>query len=335
MQLELTFIQSILLFIVSGICIWYCCNKLSDIVDYIDDVFGLGSAFGGTILLSIVTNLPEIAITMNGAFKGDIDLAIGNVLGGITIQSVLLVVFDWASRNEHKPLSTLTNSKTSILQGLFLIGILSFVVIGNQMPDTLLIGRTTPAELLIVVGWIGSILTMKLFQRNNQSEKLNAPPVNSTLSKKSAVYGLIAVSLLVLIFGVLLETTSDAIADHLHINGVLFGATILALVTSLPELSGGLEFVKNKSYKPIISDIFGGNSFLPVLFLPASLITGKAILPAARHLDIYLTLTAIIITSVYVIGMVVASRKRKLGLGIDSWIVLLIYCLSLAGMVYL
>jgi hypothetical protein len=40
-------------------------------------------------------------------------------------------------------------------------------------------------------------------------------------------------------------------------------------------------------YQLAISDIFGGNAFLPVLFLLATLISSKAVLPQAQDTDIY------------------------------------------------
>lgn len=54
----------VLIFLLSAAIIWYCSNKLSDVVDYIDDTYNLGAAFGGTIMLSIATNLPELAIVV-------------------------------------------------------------------------------------------------------------------------------------------------------------------------------------------------------------------------------------------------------------------------------
>jgi cation:H+ antiporter len=47
------------------------------------------------------------------------------------------------------------------------------------------------------------------------------------------------------------------------------------------------------------SDIFGGNAFLPVLFLLATLLSGQAVLPAAHKTDIYLTSLGILLTMVY------------------------------------
>lgn len=336
MPLNFSFQYSIWIFIVSILLLWIFSNKLSAVVNFIDDEFNLGSSFGGTIILSIVTNLPEIAITVNGAMRGEIDLAVGNILGGIVIQSLLLVLFDFASRKEKKPFSTLVSDKASILQGLFLIIILVLVILGKQLKESSMLFRSSIPELLIAFSWIASIVLLKKVQDKKVTLSNSSNNITSkSFTKKSAIFWLIFISIIVLIFGVLLEVTSDVIATHFNINGIIFGATILALVTSLPEISGGLAFVKEKTYQPIISDIFGGNAFLPVLFLVATLITNDTILPKAQHIDIYLTTIAIIITSIYVIGMVLKLPTRKKGIGIDSWVVIVVYLLSVIGMIYL
>ena len=118
-------------------------------------------------------------------------------------------------------------------------------------------------------------------------------------------------------------------------SGILFGATILALCTSLPEISTGIASAKIRDYNMAVSDIFGGNAFLPVLFLMASVISGEAILPNLKPSDIYLTLLGIILTGIYMIGMLIHSKRQIFRMGIDSLIVILVYLVGLWGLIVL
>jgi cation:H+ antiporter len=139
-------------------------------------------------------------------------------------------------------------------------------------------------------------------------------------------------ALVTLVAGVFLERSGDALADHIGLSGVLFGATILAAATSLPEVSTGLTSVRNGDYQLAMSDIFGGNAFLPVLFLVATLISGKAVLPQAQATDIYLTAVAILLTLVYVAGLLFRPRRRIGRMGIDSVAVVILYVVAVAGL---
>jgi len=42
----------------------------------------------------VATDLPEIAITLAASLNGQIDVAVSNVLGGVAIQTVVLVALD-------------------------------------------------------------------------------------------------------------------------------------------------------------------------------------------------------------------------------------------------
>jgi len=132
-----------------------------------------------------------------------------------------------------------------------------------------------------------------------------------------------------------LEITSDVLSKRFGMSGVLFGGTILALCTSLPEISTGIASAKIREYQMAVSDIFGGNAFLPVLFLMASVIGGDAILPSLQPSDMYLTGLGIILTGIYLIGMVLHSKKQYFRLGIDSILVLIVYIIGLIGLMFL
>lgn len=81
-----------------------------------------------------------------------------------------------------------------------------------------------------------------------------------------------------------------------------------------------------------LSDIFGGNAFLPVLFLLATLVSGKAVLPHAQATDIYLAALGVLLTAIYVLGLIFRPKRRLLGMGVDSLAVLIFYLLGTAGL---
>lgn len=330
--MQLSLIEQIFIFLISAIAIWYFCNKLSDVVEYIDAEFGLGTAFGGTLILSIVTNLPEIAITITGSIQGNYDLVTGNLLGGIAMQSLLLVMYDFANKKDSRPLSTITSSKTGIFQGITLIVILILCFVAGIFKEkTAFLGAGISIWLIFVI-WFGSLFYLRKLQKTKVK---TAIPFKHKYTRKSSILWLIGIGIMVLCFGVLLENSSDAIANQFHLSGLFFGATLLAFVTSLPEISSGLEFVKNKTYLPIIDDIFGGNGFLPVLFLPASMIAGQNIIANAGEGNNLLSFLSIILTLIFLLGMWKKSPKKWARLGWDTWLMLLCGIIGFAILYYI
>jgi len=58
-----------------------------------------------------------------------------------------------------------------------------------------------------------------------------------------------------------------------------------------------------------------------------------AVLPRAHDTDIYLTGLGILLTAVYLYGLIFRPRRRVLGVGMDSLVVLILYLLGVAGLV--
>ncbi len=107
---------------------------------------------------------------------------------------------------------------------------------------------------------------------------------------------------------------------------------MLAAATSLPELSTELTSVRAGDFQLAVSDTFGGNAFLPVLFLLATLLSGNAVLPDAQASAIYLTALGILLTLVYAAGLLFRPQRRIARMGVDSLAVLALYALRVAGL---
>jgi cation:H+ antiporter len=81
-----------------------------------------------------------------------------------------------------------------------------------------------------------------------------------------------------------------------------------------------------------VSDVLGGNAFLPVLFLLATLLSGQAVLPLAQKTDIYLSGLGILLTGVYMTGLIYRSSRQIARMGIDSFVVLVLYLAGIVGL---
>ena len=80
----------VLVFGLSAGLVWMAGGTLTRATDALSARWGLGEALGGLILLGVVTNLPELAITVSAALGGHVALAVGNLLGGIPMLALSL-----------------------------------------------------------------------------------------------------------------------------------------------------------------------------------------------------------------------------------------------------
>ena len=341
----------LLIFLASAVVIWLAGIKLSTYTDVLAQRLHLGAALGGTVVLAIATNLPEIAITVSAALSGHVEVAVGNLLGGIALQTVVLVALDAFGVRGRKPLTTMAASLTLVLEAGLVIAILVVVVAGSQLPDTLIWARLTPGPVLIVILWVvglaliggpGSRLPWQAggeapdgqeHPRGHARQQTEKQATQHKVSTRRAVVVFGIAALATLVCGVTIETSGEQFFGNLGLSGVLFGATVLAAATSLPELSTGLTAVRQCDYKLAMGDIFGGNAFLPVLFLVVTLISGKAVLPQAQATDIYLTALGALLTVVYLVGLVFRPRRQILRMGVDSLAVLVLYAFGIVGLV--
>jgi cation:H+ antiporter len=332
----------VLIFATAAGAVWVAGIFLSKTTDTLDTRLGIGEALGGAILLAIATNLPEIAITASAALSHDLGIAIGNILGGIAIQTVVLVILDIAIGKEAA-LTTRAASLILVLEGLLVILVLAISVMGAQLPGDALFARVEPAALMIAVFWVAGLWLVNRARRGlpwHDAPGAQAEPMGHAKAKKmpetslaraGTIFG--AAALVTLCAGIVLEQSGEKIAGHLGMEGVVFGATILAAATALPEVSTGIQAVRLGDYQLAVSDVFGGNAFLPVLFLVAGLLSGSAVLPQAQATDIYLTGLGIVLTAAYVWGLITRPHRLVMRMGLDSLAVLVLYIGGIVGLI--
>src|SRR6184192_1655360 len=224
----------ILMFIIGAAAVWLAGIQLSNTTDVLDSRFDLGEALGGLILLAIVTNLPEIAIVVTASLAHNIGIAIGNILGGIAIKTVVLVILDGFGLRRRGALTYEAASLQLVLEGVLVISVLVISIMGTQLPSSIIFARLAPGDLLIATLWlIGLWLINKARNDLPWQEKGRAPntsrPTPSRSQEKTEKWSTARVllvfalaALVTLAAGVILEESGNALADHIGLSGVLF-----------------------------------------------------------------------------------------------------------------
>ncbi len=69
-----------------------------------------------------------------------------------------------------------------------------------------------------------------------------------------------------------------------------------------------------------------------MLFLLTTLLAGQSALPQAKNTDIYLASLGVLLTAVYIYGLIFRPKRQFLDLGIDSIVVLVLYIIGTVGL---
>jgi len=340
----------LLVFVAGAVATWFAGVLLSKTTDSLDERLGLGEEFGGLVLLAIAGSLPELAITISAAASGNLGLAAGNLIGGIAVQSMVLVLCDIAAGNE-RPLTFLVGALTPVLEGLLVVIVVAGVEMGALLkPSTAIGGVVSPASLAIVVVWVVGLYVINRSRkdprwevemagshrgRRNRREPHDVqahPFANRSTVQVALLFGVACA--VTLGAGVFLEISGNHLASHWGVNGVIFGATVLAGATALPEISSGIAAVRLGDNALAIGDIFGGNAFQVCLFLVADLVAQKPVLPSAGHANAWLAALGVSLTAIYGFGVIGRPNHCRFRLGPDSILALVVFTLGVVGLFY-
>ncbi|HZT94782.1 MAG TPA: hypothetical protein VE985_09925 [Gaiellaceae bacterium] len=340
----------LLIFLGAAGATWAAGIVLSKATDALDARLGLGDELGGLILLSIAGSLPELAITVSAAAQGNLQLAAGNLIGGIAIQTMVLLICDFAVGPE-RPLTYLVGRLTPVLEGLLVIILVAGVDMGALLKRSTAIGGVVnPASLGIVVVWMVGLYIINRASKDprwriempgsqpgrRRHERAHPaqphPYAESSTAWVVAIFGLAC--LVTLGAGVALEASGNDLANRIGVNGVVFGATVLAFATALPEISSGLAAVRLGDNALAMGDIIGGNAFQVCLFLVADLVAGKPVLQSAGSLNAWLAALGVALTAVYGFGVISRPMHCRARLGPDSLLALAVFGLGIAGLFF-
>ncbi|MBA6382888.1 hypothetical protein H4J45_13730 [Colwellia sp. BRX10-6] len=332
---------NIILFLLAGVTVWISGTRLTAYADIISDRKNWDKASMGFIFLALATQLPEIVTNTTGALHGNGELVLNAMFGGMTMQTAVLAIADIFIIGTAT-LSVAAQKSINLLQGVVLILLLSLVLVATMLGDTVVFGHIGASPILLAILYILAIFIFLDYGKNNswnvanfhEDIKQKANPKdkrakNSHATKKLYLYSGFA-SLAILVSGVVLVQIAEAIATQSGLGSSFIGVTLLASSTSLPELSASIAAVRLGAQSMAISNIFGSNLIMIFLLLPADMFyLNGAILNSVNDSAKFALVSGIVVTAIYVIGLIVRKSQTFLRMGMDSIAVLIIYLITL------
>ncbi|MCG6154606.1 sodium:calcium antiporter [Rubinisphaera margarita] len=338
---------NLLILFVGGLLVWRSGTKLSHIADQISERSNMSKALAGALLLGGATSLPEIATTVTASWLGNASLAMNNLFGGVAMQLAVLALIDfWVVKGA---LTYFSPSPVLLLGGTLLILQIAVGVCAISAGDVtlfahigfwpLLLGAVYAASLYYMnrfenrESWVPTELPEALSEKNNPEE--NASDHASEQGQGTRLEWGIWIQfayncLFVLIGGFLVSATADALSEQTGLSGGFLGATLVALTTSLPEISTTAGAIRLGSYTMAISNIFGTNSLEVALLLPSDLaFRAGPVVNAVDQSALFMGGIGIVLTALYMWGLLERRDRTLFGMGIDSVWVTLVYVAGL------
>ncbi|MCI5076470.1 hypothetical protein [Oricola sp.] len=322
-----------LLFLAGAAGVWFSGGRLVAYADEIADRLRIGRAMMGFVFLATATSLPEIVTTAIAAGGGEAPLALGNLLGGVTLQFAMLAIADGFAR--HAAITSFPRKTTVALEGVALAFLLALLLAALTLGERTLLFQVGIGATLLGLVYAATLGVLRRHDAADPWTPVHVP--EQAEAEEESVFvssfphlGTTTLNLrfLLLSAAILISATvtvimAERLADQTGLGTGLIGVTLLAGVTSLPELSTTVASVRIGAYTMAISNIFGSNLLMLGLVWPADILYRKGPILAEFEPVLQLSLVSgLIVTIVYLGGLLLRSRRSLFGFGIDSLVVL-------------
>jgi cation:H+ antiporter len=335
---DLSLTSNLAIFAAAAACVWVAGTRLADAAERIAERTGLSRAFLGLLLLGIGTSLPEIATTTTAAASGNAALVAGNLFGGVSLQIAVLAIADAVA--VRGALTHFATQPVLLFQGVMLLLLLGVALGGAAIEDPPIVFGLGLTPMLLAVGYVATVrYSREHHQPGWRAEPMpslpapTAPADQEPVSVPRMVVEPTIAGLVILAAGWALATTGEVLAEQTGLGASFVGVALVAASTSLPELSTTLGAIRHNNYSMAVSNILGTNCLEVALFFLADIVYGDGpILAATDRSATFAATLAIVVTCVFLLGLLQRRNRTIFGMGLDSLSVILVY---LGGLVVL
>lgn len=318
--------------------VWYAGSRLTVLVVEISRRTGLGQAFAGMLLLGGITSLPEMATASAASIAGNPLLSLNDVLGTSSINILLLAIGD--AFYGKGALTHQTHKPAPLIQGALGMILMAAVAVAISVGDTgLPVLGTGILSLALAIGCIQALRISNRFEKGNSWKVVNPPPLvpqeeakrNYSNLKLAALTA--ASAFAILVSGATLALAGDAIAEESGLGTSIVGFALVGFCTSLPELSSIIAALKLRRHQLALGDVFGTNLFnVQIIFVADLFYSGGPVINEAGTFEAAAACLSVIMTGIFVVGMLERRDRTIWRLGADSALAILVFAAGLIGL---
>lgn len=338
----------IALFAAAAVLVWIAGTRLTSFLNAIADLTGLGKAFTGMLFLGGITSLPEVAAVSTSAAIGNAPLAINNLLGAACVNLVLLAIADLVYG--PKALTGVAAKPATLMQGVLSMLLAAMVAVFAAAGDISL-GLFGAGSATLLVGAVAALWIASRFEHQHVWEIVEDPGADDPEAVetdreralqaqakkgwpfKKLVTATVIAAAVILVAGVLLSTTADEMATRTGLDSAMIGFVLVAVSTALPEISSVTAAIRLRQYEMAVGDIFGTNLFnLALIFLADLIYAGEPILEIAGTFEVVGSLLAVLMTGIFLVGLLRRKPQAIFRMGHDSLLALIVFALGIAAL---
>lgn len=241
--------------------------------------FGVSQMVIGLTIVAMGTSMPELCVSMVSALKGTPDLAVGNVIGSNTLNTLLIV----GCSALVAPIMVKRSSVRRDIPFAVLASLLMLIFCLDGGIDRL------DAALLFILFAVFMFVTVKYGKNEGTEAKTTAAPLG-----KAAL--LLVVGLVCLILGSnLFVDNASFIASTLGVSDAVIGLTIVAGGTSLPELATSMVSAKKGNSDIAIGNVIGSNVFNILMIIGVTGLVKPMHIKGITSLDLIVMLASMLL----------------------------------------
>lgn len=302
-------------------------TRLSRYGDVIARHTGLGGGWVGLVLMASITSLPELVTGLASVTVADVpDIAVGNVLGACVLNLAMMVVLDALHRHASIYQVASQGHTLGAAFGIVMLGVVAFGMLAAPVLDLRIghVGLVTPALLAL---YLVAIRTIYQYERGAAAAAAPAPEAAPALTLRQAVVRYAAAAAVVVGAALWLPFVAGDLAAAMGWTDSFVGTLLVAVTTTLPELTVTIASVRIGALDMAIGNLVGSNLFnLAILGVDDLVYLDGPLLAAAAPAHALSAVSAAVMSGALIVALVARPQARLLNfVGWTSVALALIY----------